>query len=107
MRHPIPDLHPAVQADIEMKIRYLRENRVSPLIIARFLDEVVEVFGKIQNHPKTWSFVEGSKATRKVQLFRFGMTAFYQIQSSGVPVILELSGPGQLPRWTRRTKKTS
>jgi hypothetical protein len=60
---------------------------------------------KIQMNPTTWSFAEGSELTRKVQLPRFRMTAFYQIQSDGTPVILEICGPGQLPRWMDRKMK--
>jgi hypothetical protein len=103
---PLPDIHPEAMADIETKIEYLREHDAAPITINRFLDGVDDIIRKIQLNPQTWSLAEGSTLTRKVQLLRFGMTAFYQIQDNGVPVILELCGPGQLPRWENRSRKT-
>jgi hypothetical protein len=98
-----PDFHPAALADIEAKITYMRANLVPNETIKQFLTGLEDIVAKIQSNPTTWSFAKGSKLTRKVQLLRFRMTAFYQIKSDGVPVILELCGPGQLPRWKSRS----
>jgi hypothetical protein len=103
--NPLPDFHPEATADLEARILYLRKNNADPSVIGRLLDEVIEMTEKIRLHPKTWPFVKGSRMTRKVQLTRFHMTAFYQIQTNGVAIILELCGPGQIPRWAKRAPK--
>ena len=75
---------------------------MSEQTLLKFLDEIEAAAQRIADNPKTWSFAQGSKLVRRVQVAAFRLQIFYVITPNGVPFILEIAGPGARPRWRGR-----
>ncbi len=99
---PKPAIHPAARADQRSQWEYLQAAGCDPTALKNFIAAILEAYDKIQTNPGTWSFARGSKKVRKVQVPDFRMQVFYTIQRNGVPLIIEIAGPGLQPRWRER-----
>jgi hypothetical protein len=95
-------LHPAALSDLADYLNYLLQAKVGDETRLAFSNAIKQTRQKIERNPRTWSFAEGSKRVRKVQIPRFKMQVFYLIRADGAPLILEFAGAGRLPRWADR-----
>src|SRR5471032_38528 len=96
------EFHPEALADAQEQFNYLKSVGCGPEILTKFHESLQVAYERIRRHPNTWSKAHGSKTVRKVQILHFRMTAFYEIQANGVPLVPELAGPGLQPRWADR-----
>jgi hypothetical protein len=94
--------HPDALADLRNQARYLEQQNASEEVLRGLFEDVRLAKRKIEQNPQTWSFIPGTKRVRKVQVPRFGMQVVYAIKKDGVPLIIELIGPGVQPRWAER-----
>jgi hypothetical protein len=94
--------HPDAWIDLGNQARYLEQQNASDEVLRGLFEAVRQAKAKIEQNPRTWSFVPGSRRIRKVQIPRFGMQVVYAIKEDGVPLIIELIGPGVQPRWGER-----
>ncbi len=97
-----PQIHPAALADVRRQFRYLQAASAGSVTLLKFIAAVRQAKNQIRDNPGTWSLVPGSRRVRRVQIPDFRMQVFYTIQKDGVPLILEIAGPGLQPRWRGR-----
>jgi len=95
-------LHRGAWTDLRNQAKYLEQQNVPDVVLQALFEDVRLAKEKIEQNPRTWSHVTGSKRVRKVQIPRFGMQAIYAIRKNGVALILEFVGPGVQPRWRER-----
>jgi ParE toxin of type II toxin-antitoxin system, parDE len=94
--------HPGALADLRNQAHYLEQQNASEEVLRGLFEAIRLAKEKIEQNPRTWSFIPGTKRVRKVQVPRFGMQVVYAIKGDGVPLIIELIGPGVQPRWVER-----
>ena len=94
--------HPDAIADLKRQARYLREEEAPEQVLRDFFESVRLTKEKIEENPRTWSFVRGSRRLRKIQMPRFRMQVVYAIKKDGALLIIEFIGPGVQPRWRGR-----
>jgi hypothetical protein len=95
-------IHPLAEIDLQEHVDYLIAADFSDERLLDFQSAVEEAYAKIERNPTTWSFAFRSRRVRKVQILRFRLQVFYLARTGEPPLVLEVAGPGRLPRWRRR-----